>query len=294
MHRHILHNDEIRAAADKVLSPGQVGLLSGWGVFSTIKVSDGVLFAFERHWARMSRDAALMRVPLPADGARVENNLLRLVEQNGAQFSTMRVVVVRNRGGMWEGPDQIRPSDLIAFTADGHEWGDAVKLDYVPQARHAASMFAGTKILAWAMNVTWLETAQSRGFDEVILLNERNEVAECTSANIFAARGGQVWTPPIGSGCLPGITRELLLTEVRAPGVTVTERTLTPADLESADEVFITSTTRGLLPVARIGESAVPNKGRTRESLQAAFAAYESAYVAAHKREPASSLADRR
>src|SRR5438876_6198363 len=60
MHRFILHNDEIHEASEKLLSPGQVGLLSGWGVFSTIKVIDGVLFAFERHWARMSRDAALM------------------------------------------------------------------------------------------------------------------------------------------------------------------------------------------------------------------------------------------
>ncbi len=287
MHRYILHNDEIRPAADKVLSPGQVGLLSGWGVFSTIKVSDGVLFAFERHWARMSRDAALMRVPLTEDRARVEDSLLRLVERNEAQSSTMRLVVVRNRGGMWEAPDQSRLSDLIAFTADSHDWGESVKLNYVRQARHAASMFAGTKILAWAMNVTWLETAQSQGFDEVILLNERDEVAECTSANIFAARGNQVWTPPIGSGCLPGITRELLLSEVQAPGISVTEKVLTPADLEGADEVFITSTTRGLLPVSRIGQKAVPNLGLARETLQAAFAAYESAYVAQHKREAA-------
>jgi branched-chain amino acid aminotransferase len=288
MHRYILHNDEIRAASDHALSPGQVGLLSGWGVFSTIKVLDGVLFAFERHWARMTRDAALMHVPLTADRTHVENHLLHLVEKNGAQFSTMRVVVVRNRGGMWEGPDQTRPSDLIAFTAESHEWGDSVNLDYVTQARHAASMFAGTKILAWAMNLTWLETAQSRGFDEVILLNERGEVAECTSANIFAASGNQVWTPPIASGCLPGITRELLLNEVRAPGIPVTEKILTPADLESASEVFITSTTRGLLPVARIGEKTLVNHGRTRERLQAAFAAYESEYVSAHKREPVS------
>src|SRR5580704_2529450 len=242
MHRFSLHNDEIHEVSDHVLSPGQVGLLSGWGVFSTIKVIDGVLFAFERHWARMSRDAALMRVPLPLDAARVENNLLRLMEKNKAFHSTMRVVVVRNRGGMWEGPDQMRLSDIIAFTADIKPWGDSVKLDYVRQARHAASKFAGTKILAWAMNVTWLEEAQQQGFDEVILLNERDEVAECTSANIFAAKGGEVWTPPISSGCLPGITRDLLLTEVRAPGFRVTEKVLTPADLESADEVFVTST----------------------------------------------------
>jgi len=281
MHRFLLHNDEIHETSERLLSPGQVGLLSGWGVFSTIKVADGVLFAFERHWARMSRDAALMRVPLPADAVRVRNNLLRLVEKNGAACSTMRVVVVRNRGGMWEAPHQTRPSDLIALTADSHEWGDSVKLDYVPQARHAASMFAGTKILAWAMNVTWLEAAHARGFDEVILLNERGEVAECTSANIFAAKGDQVWTPPVGSGCLPGITRELLLGEVRAPGVRVSEKTLTPSDLESADEVFITSTTRGLLPVLKIGDREIRDTGRTRQALQAAFQAYENEYVAA-------------
>jgi len=283
MHRFILHNDEIHESSEKLLSPGQVGLLSGWGVFSTIKVIGGVLFAFERHWARMSRDAALMRVPLPGDAARLENNLLRLVEKNRAQLSTLRVVVVRNRGGMWEAPGQTRPSDIIAFTADFKDWGESVKLNYVRQARHAASVFAGTKILAWAMNLTWLEEAQQQGFDEVILLNEWDQVAECTSANIFAAKGGEVWTPPLASGCLPGITRELLLSEVRAPGVRVTERVMTAEDLESADEVFITSTTRDLLPVSRIGRHAVRNAGGAREALQTAFSRYVESYVAARK-----------
>jgi len=286
MHRFTLHNDDIREASDKLLSPGQVGLLSGWGVFSTIKVIDGVLFAFERHWARMSRDAALLRVPLPGDAARLEHSLLRLVEKNRAFLSTMRVVVVRNRGGMWEAPDQRRSSDIIAFTADTKQWAGSVKLKYVRQARHAASMFAGTKILAWAMNLTWLEEAQSQGFDEVVLLNEREEVAECTSANIFAAKGSEVSTPPLASGCLPGITRELLLTEVHATGVKVTEKVLTPADLESADEVFITSTTRELLPVSMIGQRPISNRGGAREALQAAFSKYTDDYVAAHKRQP--------
>ena len=121
------------------------------------------------------------------------------------------------------------------------------------------------------------------GFDEVILLNEWDQVAECTSANIFAARGGEVWTPPLASGCLPGITRELLLSEVRAPGVRVTERVMTAEDLESADEVFITSTTRDLLPVSRIGPHTVRNAGGAREALQTAFSRYVESYVAARK-----------
>jgi len=92
------------------------------------------------------------------------------------------------------------------------------------------------------MNLTWLESAQQRGFDEVILLNEQGEVAECTSANIFIANGNEVWTPPLSSGCLPGITRDVIL-RIQAPGIQVREKVLLPADLESAGEVFITSTT---------------------------------------------------
>ncbi len=93
-------------------------------------------------------------------------------------------------------------------------------------------------------------------------MNERGEVSECTSANIFAATGGQVSTPPLNSGCLPGVTRELLLDVVRVPGISVVERTLTPADLERADQVFITSTTRDLLPVVDIEGLSVRTGGR--------------------------------
>ena len=129
-----------------------------------------------------------------------------------------------------------------------------------------------------------LESAQARGFDEVILLNERGEVAECTSANIFAAYGSQVRTPPLSSGCLPGITREVLMEEIRATGIEIVEKSLTPAELESADEVFITSTTRNLLPVFRIEGRKIGLGERTRQALQKEFSAYVQRYVAERKR----------
>ena len=177
LHRFVLHNEQLREASEKILSPGQVGLLSGWGIFSTLRVTDGVLFAFERHWARMSRDAAALHVALPPDPEKVRMRLLELVDANHAYNSTMRLVVVRNCGGMWQGPASDRPSDLLALTADSKDWGGGVRLCYAAQARHAASSFAGTKIISWAMNLTWLEEAQAKGFDEVILLNERGEVS---------------------------------------------------------------------------------------------------------------------
>jgi len=280
LHRFILHNDSIREASEQVLSAGQVGLLSGWGVFTTIRVTEGIPFAFERHWARLRRDAAALHVPLPSDADAVRRKLLELIEANQAYQSTLRLVFVRNGGGIWASAAPDRPSDLIALTADSKQWGASVKLSYVKQARHAACEFAGTKILSWAMNLTWLESAQARGFDEVILLNERGEVAECTSANLFIASGGQVWTPPLTSGCLPGITREVLLSEIHAPGIRIDEKTLLPADLESADEVFITSTTRNLLPVAQIEERKVGRSERALLALQGAFGEFVDRYVA--------------
>jgi branched-chain amino acid aminotransferase len=283
LHRHVLHNDQIQLSTDLSLAPGQVGLLAGWGVFSTLRVANGVLFAWERHWARISRDAAAFHVPLPHDSEEVRRKLIELVEANNALNCTLRLVIVRNGGGMWAGPSTGCTSDVIALTADSKDWGDSVKLAYVKQARHAACEFAGTKILSWAMNLTWLEKAQERGFDEVILLNERGEVAECTSANIFIAKGSEVWTPPLSSGCLPGITREVILGEVRVPGIKVIEKTVMPADLEAADEVFITSTTRDLLTVRQVEDKKVGRSERARKALADGFAEFLRNYVAAHK-----------
>jgi branched-chain amino acid aminotransferase len=279
IHRYVLHNNDICEASERTLSPGQIGLLSGWGVFSTLHVAEGVLFAFERHWARITRDAAAFHVPLPDDPERLRRRLLDLVDANQAYNATLRLAIVRNGGGVWAGPSTGTVIDVIALTTDSKNWGEGAKLAYLEQGRHAACPFAGTKILSWAMNLTWLESAHARGFDEVILLNERGEVAECTSANIFAAKGDQVWTPPLSSGCLPGITREVVLEETASSGIRIVERPLTPAELESSDEVFITSTTRNLLPVLEIEGRKMGRSGEARQALQKAFLEYVRRYI---------------
>src|SRR5205807_3023868 len=88
MHRYLLHNDDIRDTTQALLSPGQVGFLNGWGVFSTLRVSGGVLFAFERHYARMRYDAVRLRVPFELSQEALEKSLLRLVDANHALNAT--------------------------------------------------------------------------------------------------------------------------------------------------------------------------------------------------------------
>ncbi len=289
MHRFLLHNDEIREAAETSLAAGQVGLLAGWGVFSTLRVYDGVMFAWEKHWDRMKRDAALMRVPFPSGERWLYDGLNRLIDANQAWNSTLRVVAIRNQGGLYTGPGLTRDFDVIAFTVDVVQWPASVKLGLVPQGRHAASEFAGTKYTSWSENLTRYERAHEQGLDEVILLNERNEVAECTSANVFCVHGQKVSTPPLSAGCLAGVTRSILLEEIRVPGIEICERVLLTADLESADEVFITSTTRELLPVTYIQglnlKSPVHGGHAVCDQIRAAFRAYVDSYVAARRRE---------
>src|SRR5579872_6683106 len=152
IHRRVLFNDQVHDSSEKLLAPGQVGLFAGLGVFSTLRVAEGVLFAFERHWGRMTKDAALFRVPMPCTQEEARRRLLELVEANQAYEASLRVYVVRNDGSAFCGPCEQR-SDLVAMTTDLKTWGAGVKLGYVPNARHAASRFAGTKILSWAMNL---------------------------------------------------------------------------------------------------------------------------------------------
>ncbi len=284
MHEFMLANEAVLPASSRTMTPGQVGAVNGWGVFSTLRVRHGVLFAWERHYRRMAKDAALLRIPFPESSEWLEQQLLKLVAANHAEESTLRVIVLRNKGGVWEGPGIERPFDLYAFTTDLKDWGTAVKLGLVPEARHAANRFAGTKMLSWSFNLCMYEQAHDDGFDEVVLLNERGEVSELTSANLFAVFGNEVVTPPIASGCLPGITRALLLEEIRVPGIRISEKTLLPGDLEKADGLFITSSTRDLLAVDSIQGLKIGAADAVRAKLNEAFQRYLDAYCAEYQR----------
>ena len=180
---------------------------------------------------------------------------------------------------MWEGPCNGRSCDSIALTADLKDWGESVSLGVQPNARFAANEFAGAKILSWAHNLTWAERASQRRFDEVLLLNEHGRVAECTSANVVAILGEKIITPSLSEGCLPGVTREILI--VLEPEIE--QSMLTVNDLYEADDVFITSTTRGLLPVREIEGRRLGMKGETRKRLASLFSDYQAKDIARRK-----------
>ncbi len=249
IHDLIFYNDEIVPSDARVLRPGQVGLFTGWGVFTTLRIYRGIPFAFERHWERLQRDASLLHIEMPASRDALRARLVELVARNRCPECKLRLNIMRSKGGLWEGPGSGRVTDVVAFTSDVTQGPEVVQLGLCENGRHADSPFAGTKTLSWVHNLTLFEDARRSGFADVVLLNERGEVSECTSANIFAVIDGQTYTPPLESGLLPGVTRRVMLEDLAAP---VEEKTLYKEELYSADEVFITSSTRELMPVDRI------------------------------------------
>lgn len=285
MHELVLHNDQLRPVGDALIAAGQVGFMNGWGVFSTLRVYAGVMFAWERHYARMQKDAAQLFVPMP-DRDWLEEQLLKLIDANGAQESTLRVAVIRNKGGLFEGPGIEREFDVIAFTRAVNDWGESVRLDVALNARFAAGEFSDLKITAWSHNLVLYERAHRNGYDEVVLMNERQEVSECTSANIFAIFGTRVLTPPLRTaGCLPGVTRDILLNDLSGDGVEVQEHVLFLPDLAGADEVFISSTTRETLSVSYINSIGPrPVGGPVRQLLQERYQEYTRQYTDMRKK----------
>ncbi|MBS1834289.1 MAG: aminotransferase class IV [Acidobacteria bacterium] len=285
MHPLLLHNGRLIDTREKFLSPGQVGVLNGWGVFTTIRVYDGVMFAWQRHWDRMARDARKLSVPMPQPDE-LEAQLQSLIDANSAHNATLRVSIIRNRGGMFETPGIESDYDIVAFTRDLTAWGESARLGIVPQARHAQCEFAGTKILSWAQNLTWYERAKKQGLDEVVLLNERNEVSECTSANLFIVQNGRIYTPAlVSSGCLGGITRDVILNDL---GLDIHEHVLLLADLTGATEVFMTSTTREVMPVTYLEQFGNRPVGPVTLQVRDAFSKFARSYTESHKKAPLS------
>lgn len=281
IHRLVFHNDRLIPIEQVRLSPGQAGLLCGWGLFTTLRIFQGEAFAFERHWRRLEKDAGRTRVPFPFDPEQVRRHLGELLRANQVVEGTARIYMIYNRVGFWQSDEPMPQVDLVLYTAGMPAHTEPARLGLAEHGRHAGSALAGVKVTSWLNNVWHLAEAQKQGWHEVVLLNERGEVAECTAANIFCVKNERVLTPPLSSGCLEGVTRGALLEIAPRAGFPIAEQTLRPEDLYAADEVFITSTNRSLLGVSEIaGHNYAAAPGPITKKLERAFDAAMRDYVA--------------
>jgi len=280
VHRFVYHNDRVLPLEEVRLSPGQAGLINGWGIFSTVRVYDGIPFALERHYERLARDAERIELPLKMTQREVRDAMQQMLQANRAGSVCVRIYFIFNTIGIWKSDEPLPQVDLIMYALDVPTRVGATSLSVQENGRHAAHPLTGTKVTSWLNNAWMVEQAHRRGFDDALLLNERGEVSECTAANVFCVRAGKVATPPLNSGCLAGVSRAILLEEAPKRGIPIVERALQLADFDEADEVFITSTTRHVQPISHIEKRAIKQAhGPMTQKLANLFAEYVKEYL---------------
>lgn len=280
IHRYIFHNETLSPVEKARLSFGQAGLICGWGLFTTLRIAKGEAFAYERHWRRLEKHAAIIKLPMPYAAAKVRIHLHEVIRANQVTEGCARIYLVYNNVGFWQSEERQPQVDLLICSAPLPQYPPTSRLSVRQHGRHAAAPLSGVKTISWLNNVWALAESNKEGFDEVVLLNERNEVAECTAANLFAVKDGKVVTPPLNSGCLEGVTRGILMEIAPEAGVAIAEQALHLDDLYNAEEVFIASTNRNVLSVSAIGGRAIANApGPVTTRLNQVFGDYVNEYV---------------
>jgi branched-chain amino acid aminotransferase len=236
------------------------GLTVGDGAFETLKIVDGEPFAMTRHAQRLDRSLTGLGLP-PADHDRIADGVAAVL--GGGEpisFGRLRYTVTAGVGPLGSDRTATDSSGLTYVVTAGEQArppkSGAVVV--VPWTRNERSATAGLKTTSYADNVIALAYAKQRGGSEAILGNTRGELCEGTGSNVFVVLDGTIVTPPADSGALEGITRALAIEWCREDGLTVEERALPLEVLRTADEVFITSSTRDVLAVHAVDDREVP------------------------------------
>ena len=245
-------NGELLAGDRPAISAADHGLLVGDGVFETAKVIDGRAFALRRHLQRLRRSADGLGLELPRSDDELTDGVVAVIEANQPGVGRLRITVTGGPGPLGSARGAEGPTVIMATGPPG-TWPPAAEVVVVPWPRNERSPLAGLKTTSYAENVVALAHAHEHGAGEAIFANLAGNLCEGTGSNVFVALDGRLVTPPLSSGCLAGITRDLVLETTDA-----IEADVSMADFARADEAFLTSSTRDLQPVTRVDGRALP------------------------------------
>jgi branched-chain amino acid aminotransferase len=262
------------------------GFTYGDSVYEVLRTYGGRPFEPGRHFRRLRRSAARLGFDVPADDVQLLAQVDALLARAPGGESYIRIIVTRGVGDCSynfervQGPTVVMPQKpLPPYPARHYEEGIRVAAVGV-RRNHPRALDPAIKSSNLLNNILAVREAQSRGAEEPVLLNQEGYLAEGASTNVFVARDGELRTPPLSAGILAGITREVVLEIVSGLGIPCREQPLHVDDLVRADEAFMTSTTREVVPVRQVDESLVGD-GRPGPLTRRAMRAFR-AYAPAH------------
>jgi branched-chain amino acid aminotransferase len=257
-------NGRISGERDATISIFDHGFLYGEGVYETLRTYNGRPFLYERHMQRLRRSAQMIVLDVPFTDERLADQIRETtVAAKLPGEAYIRVLVTRGIGDLTYDPKATpNPSVVIIIKPnvdpprEAYEKG--VKVCLSPILRnHPGSVNPMIKSNNLLNNALAMQEALRRGGTEAIMRNYRGELTECTQSNFFIVKNGVTLTAPLDAGLLPGITREFVFEIGHAVGVPVRDHVLHDEDLFAADECFLTSTTKEIVPIVQVDDRAI-------------------------------------
>lgn len=239
-------NGELLPDDDARVSVFDHGLVVGDGVFETIKVAAGVPFAMTRHLQRLRRSALGLGLPEP-DLESIREGAMAVVAGSGAPpLARMRITFTAGKAPLGSERGDSPATSIVAMAEQPFP-AAAVDVVTVPWPRNERGALSGLKTTSYGENVRALAYAAERGGSEAIFSNTIGQLCEGTGTNVFVVKSGRLLTPPLSSGCLAGVTRALVIEWADA-----VEEDLPLDALATADEAFLSGTTRDVQPIRNV------------------------------------------
>jgi branched-chain amino acid aminotransferase len=260
-------NGKITDQAHAVVSVFDHGFLYGEGVYETLRTYGGQPFLFDRHMRRLRKSASMLALSVPPANEEIDRRFRETMTAAGlggrGSEAYLRILVTRGIGELTYDPAACGDPTIVIIAkphvdppVEAFERGVMVALVDIVR-NHPGSVNPLIKSNNLLNNALAMQEAFRRGAFEGVMRNYRGELAECTTANLFVVKNGEALTPPLDAGLLAGITREYLFEVGADVGIAVREQTLRDADLLGADEAFLTSTTRELVPIVRVDSHTI-------------------------------------
>lgn len=249
---------------DLSVSSQDRGLLHGLGLFETMLAVDGRVVFVDRHLDRFK--SAVARLGWELSLAGVEDAMSELLKKNQLDQgrARLRMAVTAGEGKL----------NQLSLGADARLWMQCAMVEYPPEQisvmtsqwkRNDHSPLAGLKCASYAENLFALQEASQKGYDDALLFNSSDRLCEGTMSNVFLVKGDRLMTPDLSSGCLPGVTRAMVIDCATKLGIPIKESSLSVEDLQQADEIFMTSSTKGVLPVTKLDDRVLHVGGVTSQ-----------------------------
>jgi branched-chain amino acid aminotransferase len=258
-------NGKLVKTADATISLNNRGLQYGDAVFETLKISGIKIFFWEDHYFRLMASMRILRMEIPQTFTLefLEAEILKTIDLEQSKTHRVKLLVWRDAEGKYTPADNNIGYSISSEILEGPFYtlnDDPYEVELYKDHYVMSSLLSTLKTTNKVINVVGSIWAKENGYQNCLMLNDKKQVIEALNGNIFLVKDGRIKTPPLTDGCLKGIIRKQILAILTAvPDYIIEEESISPFELQKADEIFITNVITGIQPITKYRKKEYDN-----------------------------------